>query len=218
MKKVSLLGRALVGLFGIVSVSGCAQHVEKRPPPAMEPAFVPSATSAPEDEPPSDGPAPDGGGHGAAGAGPTRIGGSGPDVTPQPPRDAGDAGAPATGTASVLPPPGKAPQVVLGAPSIQGTLPEVTVVRIVRQRISQLRTCYDVGLKTDKALQGNVTIGFVVTRAGKVRGAQVASKTVTNGAVAACMMHQFALLTFPKPTGGEVTISYPIDVVPPAKH
>jgi hypothetical protein len=108
--------------------------------------------------------------------------------------------------------------VVLGAPSIQGTLPEVTVVRIVRQRISQLRTCYDVGLKTDKALQGNVTIGFVVTRAGKVRGAQVASKTVTNGAVAACMMHQFALLTFPKPTGGEVTISYPIDVVPPAKH
>lgn len=183
----------------------------------MEPAFVPSATSEPQDEPPPDVPSPDGGGHGATGSGPTKIGGSSPDVAPQAPA-VGDAGAPPPGAATVLPAPGKAPQVVLGAPSIQGTLPEVTVVRIVRQRISQLRTCYDVGLKTDKALQGNVTIGFVVTRAGKVRGAQVASKTVTNGAVAACMMHQFALLTFPKPTGGEVTISYPIDVVPPAKH
>lgn len=218
VKHVWTFGRALVGVVGIVGVAaGCAAPVEKRPPPAMEPAFVPSATSEPQDEPPPDVPSPDGGGHGATGSGPTKIGGSAPDVAPQAPA-VGDAGAPPPGAATVLPAPGKAPQVVLGAPSIQGALPEVTVVRIVRQRISQLRTCYDVGLKTDKALQGNVTIGFVVTRAGKVRGAQVASKTVTNGAVAACMMHQFALLTFPKPTGGEVTISYPIDVVPPAKH
>jgi hypothetical protein len=213
-----MFGRVLVGLVGLVGAGvGCVEHMEKRPPPAMEPAFVPSAAPEPQDEPHSEGPSPDAGSHGPVGAGPTKIGGASPDAPPQA-QDPSDAGAAQGGSASVVPPPGKVPQVVLGAPSIQGSLPEVTVVRVARQRISQLRTCYEVGLKTDKSLQGNVTIGFVVTRAGKVRGAQVASKTVTNGAVAACMMHQFALLTFPKPSAGEVTISYPIDVVPPAKR
>ncbi len=173
----------------------------------MVPVEVPTSmtTGAPE-EPSSDGPIGDAG---PIGSGPTRLGKVVPEGPADVPRGLDDAGASST---SILAP-SKFPQVVPGTKQVQGKMSADLVERFVRLRFARLRACYEAGLKKDPTLGGKITMSFVISKNGTVRTPS-ASSTLADKTTTDCIVHQFALLTFSRPTE-EVTVTYPFDLVPP---
>jgi len=175
----------------------------------MVPVEVPtSMTTGAPDEPSSDAPIVDAG---PLGSGPTRLG----KVLPEGPSASEDAGASSPGIAQ-----SKFAQIVPGTKQVQGKMPPDLVERFVRLRFPRLRACYETGLKKDPAMGGKVTISFVISKKGTVRAPSLVSSALSDKATNDCIVHQFAVLTFPRPVE-EATVTYPFELVPPtpsAKH
>ena len=171
----------------------------------MVPVEVPtSMTAGTPDEPSSDAPIVDAG---PLGSGPTRLG----KVVPEGPSASEDAGA---SSASPGIPPSKLAQIVPGTKQVQGKMPPDLVERFVRLRFPRLRACYETGLKKDPAMGGKVTISFVISKKGTVRAPSLVSSALSDNATNDCIVHQFAVLTFPRPVE-EATVTYPFELVPP---
>ena len=107
----------------------------------------------------------------------------------------------------------KPPSVRMGATSVSGRLPPEVIQRIVRQNFGRFRLCYENGLRTSPNLQGQVTVSFVIGTEGNV--SSVSAKTdMSDAAVSSCVSKAFNGLTFPKPEGGVVKVTYPINFSP----
>ncbi len=103
----------------------------------------------------------------------------------------------------------------LGATSVSGRLPPEQIQAKVRQSFGKLRTCYEEGLGRDPSLKGRVTVRFVIDREGKVSKAAAApGSTFPDQKVSDCVVEAITQLTFPKPEGGIVTVTYPIQFEP----
>jgi len=63
----------------------------------------------------------------------------------------------------------RAPQVRMGATTVNGRLPPEVIQRIVRQNFGRFRLCYEDGLRKNPTLQGRVAIKFVIDRGGRER-------------------------------------------------
>ncbi len=107
-----------------------------------------------------------------------------------------------------------APQVRMGAPSVSGRLPPEVIQRIVRQNFGRFRLCYEGGLRNNPNLTGRVSVGFTIASDGSVKNTRVASSTLPDAGVAACIQRAFTGLSFPQPDGGEATVTYPILLAP----
>src|SRR5262249_45778462 len=94
-------------------------------------------------------------------------------------------------------------------------LDPVLIQRIVRASFEDYRRCYQAGLGKDPALRGRVVIRFVIGIDGAVSGVQDGGSDLPDPAVIACVLGGFKKLSFPPPTGGEVTVTYPIDFMSP---
>jgi TonB family protein len=81
----------------------------------------------------------------------------------------------------------------------------------VRAQFDRFRRCYEAGLRRDDRLQGRVAVRFTIDPSGHVAEARQDDTTdMPDRQVVDCLVREFALLRFPKPEGGTVTVVYPI--------
>lgn len=107
----------------------------------------------------------------------------------------------------------KPPSVRMGATSVSGRLPPEVIQRIVRQNFGRFRLCYENGLRNNPNLAGQVTVSFTIDKEGAVSA--VTGKTdMSDAGVSSCVTKAFNGLSFPKPEGGVVKVTYPINFSP----
>ena len=105
-----------------------------------------------------------------------------------------------------------------------GFAPEIDpriVQKIVRGRFDAMRDCYQGGVERNwslrGAIRGRVTTKFVIGLDGTVTSAQAVPSVgqLPDATAVACVVAEFAKLTFPRPRHKPVTVVYPIQFDPP---
>jgi hypothetical protein len=89
------------------------------------------------------------------------------------------------------------------------------VSSVVRQEFNSFKECYARGLEKNPNLSGRLAVRFVIDRQGRVTSLRDDGSAVPDRAVIACVLHEFAALTFPAPRGTETSVSYSIVLSPP---
>jgi hypothetical protein len=114
-----------------------------------------------------------------------------------------------------IPEPGTIPRIEQTEPVV-GTTDKDAIRRVVRMHISEIRACYNEGLKVDPALAGRITIEFVIGPSGQVEDATATDITgLGDPRLPTCIEAAIEQWVFPKPRGGgRVTVSYPFNLVP----
>jgi len=97
---------------------------------------------------------------------------------------------------------------VVKAPPISEEQPDLAVIEeMLRQRRSQIRSCYERSLKHNAELAGTVTLRLRLDDAGRVAASAVDSETLADPAVGRCLRNEAAGWSFPG--GRNATIVYP---------
>lgn len=103
--------------------------------------------------------------------------------------------------------------VTHGAATVEGNLDKDIIRRIIRAHVNEVRSCYDGGLARNSSLSGSVTIEFTIAATGDVTSSKSASSTtLADAEVAECIAGAFTRWRFPKPSGGEVRVSYSLEL------
>jgi len=94
--------------------------------------------------------------------------------------------------------------------TVVGSLDKELIRQVIRRNINQVRYCYETQLQRNPKLNGKVSIKFVISAAGTVASSQVASSTVDNAELEACVTGRVRAWEFPRPKGGGVVVvTYP---------
>ncbi len=101
-----------------------------------------------------------------------------------------------------------------GAGEPEGTLDKDQIRKVVRERIVEIRHCYNQALQDDPEAQGRVVIDFTIGPKGEVTQAAVGSSDMKNDAAPGCMRDAIRTWVFPQPSGGSVKVSYPFVLEP----
>jgi hypothetical protein len=95
-----------------------------------------------------------------------------------------------------------------------GRLPPEVIRRVVRQHYGAFHKCYEPGLKRHADLRGKVTMRFVIGLDGEVSKVTIIDTDLPDCSVVRCVRDAFSGIEFPRPEGGIVTVSYPIQLAP----
>jgi hypothetical protein len=99
------------------------------------------------------------------------------------------------------------PTVAVGQPAAQGSLDKEIIRRHVKRNLGRIRYCYEKQLLAEPALQGTVTVQFVIGVDGDVTSS---SGSGMHPEVASCVATAIKAIRFPKPAGGgHVDVRYP---------
>jgi hypothetical protein len=83
----------------------------------------------------------------------------------------------------------------------------------IRERLGEIKECYDSWLQLDPDLQGKVVVGFVIAEQqdlGAIRETTVVESTAgDNTFFEGCVLNVMSDLQFEPPEDGEVTVNYP---------
>jgi hypothetical protein len=101
-------------------------------------------------------------------------------------------------------------QLRMGSLTVNGRLPPEVIQRIVRQNFGRFRLCYENGLRSNPALQGRVSVKFVIAVDGSIKSTQDSGSDMPDQGVTSCVVHAFGNLSFPQPEGGIVTVVAPL--------
>jgi hypothetical protein len=105
------------------------------------------------------------------------------------------------------------PLVSLGQPTVTGDLDKAIIRRYIKRNIQKLQYCYEKELLVTKSLRGTITAAFTITTNGTV-GTSTASGIKSKN-VESCVAAVIKDTEFPKPKGGDVTVTYPFTFTPP---
>ncbi|APR81548.1 Putative signal peptide protein [Minicystis rosea] len=114
------------------------------------------------------------------------------------PRPAQGYGRPATPPASVS----------AGATTVSGRIPPEVIQRVVRERMSAIRRCYETGLAQSPGLAGRAGVRFMIGPSGTV--ATISLDSSLDASTNSCITAEFRKMRFPAPEGGSITVSYPL--------
>ena len=89
------------------------------------------------------------------------------------------------------------------------------VVQRIRQRRAAMARCYEGLLPGNPSLGGTITVQLTIGQQGNVMDVHSIGNTSRNPALASCVVSPLARLRFPVPTGGNVTLAYPVELSPP---
>jgi len=93
---------------------------------------------------------------------------------------------------------------------IMGALSRETIFKLIDEFKDDYKKCYEIGLKQDSYLQGEVTVNFVLSGEGKVINSKIQKTTMKNENVQNCVMERIKNIKFPAPEGGGIVIvNYP---------
>jgi uncharacterized protein YfaS (alpha-2-macroglobulin family) len=102
-----------------------------------------------------------------------------------------------------------------GQPIILGALDKSLIDRDIKRNLNAIRYCYEVELRRNPSLAGNLVVRFTIAPDGSVSDARIKSSTIGSAPVEACVVERFRKLTFTEPKGGGVVIvSYPFLFAP----
>ncbi len=94
-------------------------------------------------------------------------------------------------------------------------LDRAQIQNTILRYLSQVRACYEEGLKRNQALIGQVTMGFEVNGTGALNYAQVQRTSLGDRPVEECIRTKMMNWKFPQPRGGvNVKVSYPFMLRP----
>jgi hypothetical protein len=94
--------------------------------------------------------------------------------------------------------------------AIRGGLERSEVEAVIQENISQIRFCYNRGLRNNPQLSGKVTSAFTIQGDGGVKLSRIQGSTIAVSEVEDCIKNKIASWKFPQPRGGgEVVVSYP---------
>jgi hypothetical protein len=97
-----------------------------------------------------------------------------------------------------------------GSSTVAGGLERSEVEAVIRENISQIRFCYNRGLRNNPSLEGKVTSNFVIGSDGSVKTSRLAASSLGSGEVEDCIKDRVASWRFPQPRGGgQVQVNYP---------
>ena len=94
---------------------------------------------------------------------------------------------------------------------VQGSYDRDAVGKVINEHVNEIRSCYERALLRDPNLgAGKVLLEWTIGIEGSVTkvGAKVA--TIKSNEVVSCLLDTVRAMKFPKPTGGEVIVSYPV--------
>ncbi len=93
---------------------------------------------------------------------------------------------------------------------IRGGLDKSEVDAVVLENISQIRFCYNRGLRSNPGLQGKVISSFTIGADGGVKSSRLKDSTLSMPDVEDCIKGRVAMWKFPHPRGGgDVSVNYP---------
>jgi hypothetical protein len=115
-------------------------------------------------------------------------------------------------------------------PQTHGELSKAAIQQTIRSHLSAVKGCYEQALEAQPELHGKLVVHFVIGVTGAVRSAEASTvdlsgpspesttvpETVKDAGdrVSSCVVTAVKGWTFPRPQGGEVTVSYPFQFGP----
>ncbi|MDH5492959.1 MAG: AgmX/PglI C-terminal domain-containing protein, partial [Myxococcales bacterium] len=101
-------------------------------------------------------------------------------------------------------------QVRSGEPEVRGALSSAVIRRVIGRHEGEVRFCYDQELDAHPGLGGRLQTRFVISSAGAVQAAAIASSELANPRMESCLLSAIRRWRFPAPGGGGVVIvNYP---------
>lgn len=117
-----------------------------------------------------------------------------------------------------LTPTGMSPVSVTGTPPRAGCndcIAKKDLDRVVKQRMGEIRGCFQRASQQDPSLAGEVVVRFTVTASGAIGSATIKRSSLENSVVEACIREQFLKMIFPRPPGNKaIEASYPVVFAP----
>lgn len=93
---------------------------------------------------------------------------------------------------------------------LEGGLDRSVVQATIAKYLSQVRACYETGLKRNPGMAGQVTMDFEINGGGDLNFANVQKSSLDDSEVEKCISSHMLAWKFPKPRGGvAVKVSYP---------
>jgi len=98
---------------------------------------------------------------------------------------------------------------------LEGGLDRSVIQATIAKYLSQIRACYEEGLRKNKGLMGQVSMAFEISGAGTLNYARVHKSSLGDSGVESCISTKMMNWQFPKPTGGvNVKVNYPFMLRP----
>ncbi len=93
---------------------------------------------------------------------------------------------------------------------MEGGLSQAVIQATIAKYLSQVRACYELGLRKRPGLAGVVATKFEIGATGRLNYSKVARSTLGNSQVEDCIVRNMRRWQFPQPEGGvKVKVSYP---------
>jgi hypothetical protein len=93
---------------------------------------------------------------------------------------------------------------------LDGGLDPSVIKATIGKYLNQIRACYELGLRKNPGLTGQVTMSFEVAGTGRLNFAKVHQSTLGDEQVTECISQKMVTWQFPKPLGGvSVKVKYP---------
>jgi hypothetical protein len=109
----------------------------------------------------------------------------------------------------------RVPKIIPERADIRGSLSKEVIRREIHRRLSEVRYCYEQGLRTRPDLQGRVAVKFVIAPTGMVQAAARASSDLGDARTEQCIVAAVKRWNFPAPEGGGlVIVTYPFALQP----
>lgn len=100
---------------------------------------------------------------------------------------------------------------------LDGGLDKAVIQATIAKYLSQIKACYERGLRKTPGLMGNVTMDFEINAGGRLNFSKVKQTTLGNESVETCISKVMMAWNFPKPVGGTlVRVTYPFMLKPAA--
>jgi len=93
---------------------------------------------------------------------------------------------------------------------VEGHLDRGEIQRVINSHIHELQGCYERQLIVSPNLSGKVTFEWVIGTGGAVTSVKIKASTLPSNEATSCMQAAIRRWQFPSPSGGSVTVIYPI--------
>jgi len=91
-----------------------------------------------------------------------------------------------------------------------GQIPESLIEKVLSKHVQKFQYCYEKALLTDASLAGNIIMQWTITASGSPTEVKVVRSAMNNPTFHSCITRELSGIQFPKPSGGSVTVKYPL--------
>ncbi len=90
-----------------------------------------------------------------------------------------------------------------------GSLARDLIAKVINNHLGEVQACYERALLKESGLSGQLVFEWTIDTSGRVSAIKVTRATLRSASVQNCIVSSLARWVFPKPSGGNVVVSYP---------